>query len=100
MVSSNLEYRLSETVRITRDNTGAVLFDLARGKFYGLTFTAAEVAHALVGGASLDTLLDLLQAKFEVPREALHQDLARFIKEMEKAGLCSPYKGNQDRVHA
>jgi hypothetical protein len=81
------------------DSTGGVLLDLARGKFYGLTFTAAEIARSLVGGASLEALLDLLGAKFEVPREELQQDLARFVEEMERAGLCSPGRGHQDQVH-
>lgn len=88
MVSSNSQFRLSPNVRIAKDGTGAVLFDLARGKFYGLTFTASEIVQALVGGASFATLVELLQVKFEAPKDALEQDLARFLEEMKRAGLC------------
>jgi coenzyme PQQ synthesis protein D (PqqD) len=88
MVSSNSKYRLSPSVRITMDGTQGVLLDLARGKFYGLTFAAAEIAQALVNGASFGTLLELLQAKFDAPREELEQDLAKFLEKMERAELC------------
>lgn len=98
MASSNVEYRLSPTVRIMMDSTGGILLDLARGKFYGLTLTAGEIAQALVRGASLGTLVDLMVTKFEVPREKLQQDLARFVKEMESAELCSPIKHYPDQV--
>ena len=90
MVSSNVEYRLSPSVRITTDRTGGILLDLARGKFYSLTFTAAEIARALVDGACFDSLLEFLQVKFQVPKNVLEQDLARFLAEMERAELCRP----------
>jgi hypothetical protein len=98
MVSSNVEYRLSPTVRITMDSTGGVLLDLARGKFYSLTFTAAEIIRALEGGARFDSLLELLQVKFQVPRKELEQDLARFLEEMERAELCRPSSESQSQA--
>ena len=88
MVSSNWEYRLSPTVRMSADRAQGVLLDLARGKFYGLTAAAVEIAQALVHGTNFATLLELLQAKFDAPREVLEQDLARFLEELERAKLC------------
>jgi hypothetical protein len=98
MVFSNVEFRLSPTVRITMDSTGGVLLDLARGKFYSLTFTAAEIIRALEGGARFDSLLELLQVKFQVPRKELEQDLARFLEEMERAELCRPSSESQSQA--
>ena len=64
-----------------------VLLDLDRGIYYGLDPVGARMWQLLAEGAALETIVDTMTGEYEVEREALQADLARFTAELCERGL-------------
>src|SRR5438105_13284189 len=66
-----------------------VLLDLASGNYFGLDAVGARIWQLLVEGKAPPEVCDVLLSEYEVPREALENDLARLLGELKAQGLIS-----------
>lgn len=80
--------RASDDV-VSRDVGGEmVLLDLASGTYFGLDPVGSCVWNALSdAGATLDELVDLVEATFDAPRARIEEDLTRLLGQLTEKQL-------------
>lgn len=84
----NGSLRIQPHVRSMIDPDGAVLLDLAGGRYYSLNVVGARIWARVQEGLTLPEILRDLQETFQAPVETLRQDLSAFVNSLEEAGLA------------
>jgi hypothetical protein len=69
------------------DSEGAVLIDGRSGVIYSCNATAAILVSAIVKGAELEALPELMSQQFEVASDRALRDTRQFIEVLHSAGL-------------
>lgn len=64
-----------------------VLLDFARGEYFGLDETGAEIWRRLSEGDDLGTIADRIASRFEVSREDALVDVVELVTEMHAHAL-------------
>lgn len=64
-----------------------VLLDFARGEYFGLDETGAEIWRGLSKGDDLGTIADRIASLFEVSREDALRDIVELVTEMRAHSL-------------
>jgi hypothetical protein len=78
-----MTYRVSEHVRTSRDDDGAILFDVAHGAMFDLNDVAARIWDGVRRGHSESQIVDLLRAAFPAaPAEIVAADVRATIDEL------------------
>jgi|GEM_PF-6617680 len=87
-MESKPEYHLTENVRLALGKESGVLLDVALGKYYSLTPSAALIVSAIARGRSVDEIINNLGRAFGVSQSRLETDLRSFLSILEAKGLC------------
>ena len=88
--SPNSVWKVSDSVRSTYTQDGAVVLDIQKGMYYSLNAVAAtawKMLESRRAGSTLQDLIASLKTYFEVAQEDLDVDMAEHLKRLEKAGL-------------
>ncbi len=72
-------YRVSDSVRSTRNDDGGVLLDVKRGKLLRFNSTGALIFEWLREGQSELQIAARISERFEVSQETAANDLAEFL---------------------
>jgi hypothetical protein len=94
----NLEGRvkLSDDVRFTTDDTGAILLDLKHGKCFAVNTLGAEICTAIQGGRPYGHVFDAVCLKFQdVAPDRIAVDLRAFLADLLTKGLLDTNQGQQ-----
>ena len=83
-------YTLSPDVLFQEVSGEVVLLDLASESYFGLDEVGARIWLMLSEGQAVGTVLDKLEAEFEVTREVLERDVAELLVSLLDAGLVRP----------
>lgn len=80
-------YRVSETVRTTYGQDGAVVLDIHQGRILRLNVTGSFIFECLQRGETELQIADGISRRFSIPRERAQADIGGFLKSMEHEGL-------------
>ena len=80
-------YRLSETVRSTHDQDGAIVLDIKRGRMLRLNVTASLIFERLRQGQGQSQIVEGVAQQFGISREIVRADVTEFLKLLEQQGL-------------
>lgn len=72
-------YKVSDAIRATFDNDGAVVLDLKRGKLLRLNSTGSMILQHLQQGLSEGQIVNELSRVFGMSRETTMADLGAFL---------------------
>jgi hypothetical protein len=72
-------YRLSDTLRATHTQDGAILLDIQQGRIFTLNVVGSRILELLTAGSSTVAIADEISRQFEVSRETADQDSHQFI---------------------
>ncbi len=64
-----------------------VLLDILRGEYFGLGELGTRAWQQLAAGCTVAEIARLLAPDYDVDLETLTRDLARFVADLERAGL-------------
>jgi len=89
---SNCVWSVSDSIRSTYTQDGAVLLDVKKGACYSMNVVAARVWTALERsqeGITLGDIVNALEKRFPVPRTQLESDTAECLENLRRLGLVS-----------
>jgi hypothetical protein len=79
--------KISEGVRETINQDGAVLLDVEQGLCFSLNRIGAKIWKMAKDGHSLNEITDALENEFRLPRAELVADISCFFKRLEEMRL-------------
>jgi hypothetical protein len=80
-------YRVSESVRSTHGQDGAVVLDIRHGQMFNLNFVGSQIFELLKAGATESAIVDEISQKSEVSRDVAEGDVREFIASLKKYHL-------------
>jgi hypothetical protein len=88
VIAATHRYKLSQHARLALGKESGVLLDVALGKYYSLTPSAALIVSAISPGRSIDEVIENLTGVFDVSQSRLEADLRSFLSILQSKGLC------------
>ena len=76
-------YRVSETVRTTHGQDGAVVLDIRQGQIFNLNPVGSRIVELLKTGATELQIADQLSREFGIGRDVAEKDLQEFLQELK-----------------
>ena len=82
-------YRLSDTLRATHSQEGAILLDVQQGQIFNLNLVGSKVLELIKNGAAESDIVNVISREFNANREVVGNDVRQFIESLEKHKLVS-----------
>jgi hypothetical protein len=87
--------KISAQARWFNSDEGAVVLNLATGRYFNLNKTATAIWMALTEGVAPLEIEGRLQERFAVGEEQARADVSRFLDRLQKMGLLDGEAGQQ-----
>lgn len=82
-------YRLSDTLRATHSQDGAIVLDVQQGQIFNLNLVGSKVLELIKNGAAESDIVNVISREFNANREVVGNDVRQFIESLEKHKLVS-----------
>jgi hypothetical protein len=89
--------KISEYVRTTITQDGAVLMNIKGGHMLTLNLTGSIIWQQLADGRSPEQIADTLSPQFGIPREQALADVNEFLQQLEAQHLIGPLESENRR---
>jgi hypothetical protein len=80
-------YRVSEGVRSTHGQDGAIVLDVQQGQMFNLNCVGSRILELLESGAAESEIVNVISQEFSASREAVENDMREFIESLRKHKL-------------
>jgi hypothetical protein len=80
-------YRVSDTVRSTHNQDGAIVLDIKQGVMLRLNVTAGLIFERLQQGKTQSQIVDTISQEFGISHEIAEVDVSEFLKSLEQHRL-------------
>jgi hypothetical protein len=80
-------FRLSEQVRSTHNQDGAVVLDILHGQMFRLNLVGSRMLELLKRGHTENEIAEQISKEFSVGREVVSLDLREFLAHLERHHL-------------
>jgi hypothetical protein len=87
-------YKVSEGIRITHGQDGAIVLDIRQGQMFNLNFVGSRILELLQGGSAQPQVVDEIVREFGVGRHLAENDVQEFLQRLRKYHLVE----NTDNV--
>jgi len=81
--------KIPEHVLFQEVDGEAVLLSLDQGFYYGLDELGTRIWKLLDDGLGMEQVVDAVVTDYDVEREQAHQDIVKFLDELEESGLIT-----------
>jgi len=85
-------YRVSESVRSTHGQDGAVVLDIQQGQMFNLNFVGSRILELLKNGSTESAITDQISHEFGVGRELVENDVREFLQTLKKCHLVQEHE--------
>jgi hypothetical protein len=85
-------YRVSETVRTTHGQDGAVVLDIRQGQMFNLNPVGSRIVELLKTGTTELQIAGQLSREFDVGRDVAEKDIREFLQELKNHRLIEDYE--------
>jgi hypothetical protein len=85
-------YRVSDTVRSTHSQDGAIVLDVRQGQMFNLNSVGSRILELLKRGSTESAIVDEITREFEVSRDLAENDVREFIQNLKKCRLIEDHK--------
>jgi len=85
-------YRLSETVRSTHNQDGAIVLDVRQGQMFNLNFVGSRILELLKSGSTASEIADQITREFDVSRDLAENDVQNFLQNLQKCHLVEEHE--------
>jgi hypothetical protein len=82
-------YRVSEGVRSTHGQDGAIVLDVQQGQMFNLNGVGSRILELLESGSPESDIVNVISQEFNNSPEAVENDLREFIASLTKHKLVS-----------
>ena len=90
-------YKVSEGIRSTHGQDGAIVLDIQQGQMFNLNFVGSRILELLETGTTESAIVDEISRKFEVSRDAAETDVQEFIESLKQHRLLEDSGSNGQR---
>jgi hypothetical protein len=80
-------YTVSDTMRSTHNQDGAIVLDVRQGHMFNLNFVGSRILELLKSGSTKSEILDEIGREFGVGRELVENDVQEFLQNLKKCQL-------------
>ena len=80
-------YRVSDTVRSTHNQDGAIVLDVRQGQMFNLNFVGSRILELLESGTPESVIVDEISREFGVRRDIAEKDVHEFLQNLKKSQL-------------
>jgi hypothetical protein len=80
-------YRISEKVRCTHGQDGAVLLDIKQGRIFSLNVVGSRILELLEGGCCESKVVNSISREFEISPEIVENDFREFLTALQSQKL-------------
>jgi len=80
-------YRVSEGVRSTHGQDGAVVLDVQQGQMFNLNRVGSRILELLESGSAESDIVNVISHEFNNSREVVEKDVHEFIESLRKHKL-------------
>ena len=80
-------YRISDTVRSTHNQDGAIVLDVRQGQMFNLNFVGSRILELLKSGSTESVIVDEISREFGVRRDISEKDVREFLQNLKKCQL-------------
>jgi hypothetical protein len=85
-------YRVSNTVRSTHNQDGAIVLNVRQGQMFNVNFVGSRILELLKSGSTESAIIDEISREFGVRRELAENDLREFLQNLKKCQLVEELK--------
>ncbi len=85
-------YRLSDTVRSTHSQDGAIVLDVRQGQMFNINFVGSRILELLKSGSTELGIVDQISHEFSVSRELAGNDVREFLQTLKKCHLVEEHE--------
>jgi hypothetical protein len=90
-------YKVSEGIRSTHGQDGAIVLDIRQGQMFSLNFVGSRILELLQTGTAQSAIVDDISQKFAVSRDIAESDVREFIESLKRHHvLDDPGANGQD----
>ncbi len=80
-------YRVSDGVRSTHGQDGAIVLDVQQGQMFNLNRVGSRILELLESGSPESDIVNVISREFNASREAVESDVREFIESLRKHKL-------------
>ena len=80
-------YRVSEGVRSTHGQDGAIVLDVQQGQMFNLNRVGSRILELLESGSEEPHIVNMISREFNVSPEIVEKDVREFIEALRKRKL-------------
>lgn len=82
-------YRVSEGVRSTHGQDGAIVLDVQQGQMFNLNCVGSRILELLEGGSAEPDIVKVISHEFNASSEVVENDVHEFIESLRQHKLVS-----------
>jgi len=82
-------YRVSEGVRSTHGQDGAIVLDVQQGQMFNLNRVGSRILELLESGSAEPDIVTIISSEFKVSQEVVENDVREFIEALRKHKLVA-----------
>ena len=84
-------YRVSDTVRSTHGQDGAIVLDIRQGQMFNLNFVGSRILQLLRNGSAQPEIVDEIVREFGISRHLAENDVDVFLQTLRKYRLVEEH---------
>ena len=77
-------YRVSDGVRSTHGQDGAIVLDVHQGQMFNLNRVGSRILELLESGSAESDIVNVISQEFSICREVVENDVREFIESLRK----------------
>lgn len=85
-------YKLSDTVRSTHSQDGAIVLDVRQGQMFNINFVGSRILELLKSGSTQSGIVDEISREFGVSRDVAENDVREFLQTLKKCHLVEEHE--------
>jgi len=87
-------YKVSEGIRSTHGQDGAIVLDIRQGQMFNLNFVGSRILELLETGATESAIVDEISQNFTVDRDVAEHDVREFVESLKQHHLLEDTGSN------
>lgn len=87
-------YKVSEGIRSTHGQDGAIVLDIRQGQMFNLNFVGSRILELLETGATESAIVDEISQNFAVERDVAECDVREFVESLRQHHLLEDIESN------
>jgi hypothetical protein len=85
-------YRLSDKVRSTHSQDGAIVLDIRQGQMFNLNFAGSRILELLKSGSTESAIVDQVSREFGICRDLAENDVREFLQNLKTCHLVEEHQ--------